>query len=116
MRLLTDYNFEKKSYEKNIETYILCIHGYPTGQKQYPHEIDIRVSETEIDAASANTALQSTLYELIDLYLAVHQLHWNVRGPEFYTLHDLIGDLHENLAGKMDMIAYRKLAFGTPSD
>ncbi|MGB3775678.1 MAG: DNA starvation/stationary phase protection protein [Leeuwenhoekiella sp.] len=65
---------------------------------------------------TSTDALQASLYELTDQYLAVHQMHWNVRGPEFYSLHDLLGELYEDLAGSIDMIAERKLALGQAAD
>lgn len=44
-------------------------------------------------------ALQNTVYELIALHHAVQQAHWNVVGPLFYSLHDLLGHLYKNLNG-----------------
>jgi len=61
-------------------------------------------------------ALQATLYELISQRHAVHQAHWNVQGPLFYSLHDLLGHFYETLGPKIDMIAERQLALGSAAD
>ncbi|OZC03790.1 Dps family protein [Rubricoccus marinus] len=71
------------------------------------------------DAATrtvSNEALQSTLYELISLKHADHQAHWNVVGPQFYSLHDLLGDLYGALDPYIDQIAERQRALGMAAD
>src|SRR5262249_43910701 len=38
--------------------------------------------------------------------------HWNVKGPEFFQLHELFDDLAEGVEGYIDMVAERATALG----
>ncbi|MFP4097132.1 MAG: Dps family protein, partial [Cyclobacteriaceae bacterium] len=84
--------------------------GYrnPAADERIPLEENLRQTSAE--------ALQATLYELISQRHAVQQAHWNVQGPRFYALHDLLGHFYEDLGPKIDMIAERKLALGVSAD
>ncbi len=75
-----------------------------------------RVPSTEVTIPPTAEALQATLYELDDQYHAVHQMHWNVTGPLFISLHELYEDIYGSLAGMMDEVAERKLALDEPAD
>jgi starvation-inducible DNA-binding protein len=75
----------------------------------------IPLDDAQLRATSVE-ALQATLYELISQRHAVQQSHWNVTGPLFYSLHDLLGHFYETLGPKIDMIAERKLALGSAAD
>ena len=46
------------------------------------------------------------------LYLKTQNFHWNVRGPEFYSLHLLFEKQYEDLAEAVDEIAERIRALG----
>ncbi|MBB4658349.1 Dps family protein [Parvularcula dongshanensis] len=65
---------------------------------------------------TSNKALQDTLYELIALKHDTHQAHWNVEGPLFYSLHDLLGETYQGLSPLIDTVAERKRALGAPAD
>ncbi|WP_051882196.1 Dps family protein [Parvularcula oceani] len=65
---------------------------------------------------TSSEALQDTLYELIALKHMTHQSHWNVTGPLFYSLHDLLGEAYTGLGGYIDQVAERKRALGAPAD
>ncbi len=76
-------------------------------------------SQVPLDAATrqvSNEALQATLYELISLKHADHQAHWNVVGQNFYSLHDLLGELYAALGPYIDQVAERKRALGVAAD
>ena len=80
---------------------------------------DEAATQLPYDAATrqvSTDALQSTLYELISLKHAAHQAHWNVVGQNFYSLHDLLGDLYGALDAPIDAVAERKRALGAPAD
>lgn len=70
---------------------------------------------TEIRDTS-NEALQATLYELVALKHDTHQAHWNVTGPLFYSLHDLLGEVYQGLEPYIDQVAERKRALGVAAD
>ena len=60
--------------------------------------------------------MQATLSELTDQRLTVQQAHWNVTGPLFYSLHNLLGELYQELNEAIDPIAGRKLAWDRSPD
>lgn len=56
--------------------------------------------------------LNQQLADVFDLYSQTKQAHWNVKGAQFYPLHELFDKLAEILAGFVDMIAERATALG----
>ena len=64
------------------------------------------VKETII--ASLNDALAAT----IDLALVTKQAHWNVRGPEFIGVHEMLDNLRDGLDEQVDTIAERVAQLG----
>lgn len=60
-------------------------------------------------------ALQQTLDELISQRHAVQQAHWNVQGPLFYTLHEMLEEFYETLNAQIDVVAERKVILGAPA-
>ncbi len=58
------------------------------------------------------TLLNESLADTADLYSQTKQAHWNVKGPEFYQLHQLFDELAESIEGFVDLIAERVTALG----
>lgn len=56
--------------------------------------------------------LNQQLADTFDLYSQTKQAHWNVKGAQFYPLHELFDKLAEMLAGFVDLIAERATALG----
>jgi starvation-inducible DNA-binding protein len=56
--------------------------------------------------------LNQQLADTFDLYSQTKQAHWNVRGAQFYPLHELFDKLAEELDGYVDLIAERATALG----
>ena len=46
------------------------------------------------------------------LFVKLHNFHWNVKGPDFFTLHEKFEELYDEAAGYIDEIAERVLALG----
>lgn len=46
------------------------------------------------------------------LYTKLHNFHWFVKGPNFFTLHEKFEALYDEAAGYIDDIAERLLAIG----
>ncbi|MNM75812.1 General stress protein 20U [compost metagenome] len=46
------------------------------------------------------------------LYTRLHQFHWYVKGPNFFTLHEKFEELYTEAARYMDELAERLLAIG----
>lgn len=47
-----------------------------------------------------------------DAMLNAKQAHWNVKGPQFFALHELFDDISENLEEATDLIAERIVQLG----
>ena len=56
--------------------------------------------------------LNRQLADALDLHLQAKQAHWNVRGPNFISLHELFDEVVAELAGHADDIAERAVALG----
>jgi starvation-inducible DNA-binding protein len=52
------------------------------------------------------------LADTYSLYLKTQNFHWNVKGPEFYSLHILFEKQYEEMAAAVDEIAERIRALG----
>jgi starvation-inducible DNA-binding protein len=55
------------------------------------------------------------LADTFDLFSQTKQAHWNVKGPQFYQLHELYDQLAETLLSHVDLIAERATALGGPA-
>lgn len=51
--------------------------------------------------------LNERLSDVLDLKLQAKQAHWNVRGPHFFTLHELFDKVAEDADEHADLIAER---------
>jgi starvation-inducible DNA-binding protein len=56
--------------------------------------------------------LNKQLAETLDLYSQTKQAHWNVKGSDFYQLHELFDELAEDVFKFVDIIAERATALG----
>ena len=79
---------------------------------QYDHHPTLRHQERD----ALGTALQSALVDLIDLSLVAKQLHWNVVGPSFHSLHLMLDELYDTASEQIDVIAERSRALGWAPD
>jgi len=59
--------------------------------------------------------LNRQLADTFDLYSLTKQAHWNVKGEEFFQLHELYDELAETVLGFVDIIAERATALGGPA-
>jgi starvation-inducible DNA-binding protein len=50
-------------------------------------------------------ALKVAFASEFSFYLKAHNFHWNVTGPFFSQLHDLFGDIYEEVYGSIDKFA-----------
>jgi len=102
-----------------ILLFALLISRASVAQNLSGYENEAAAQRIPLEAGQRQTsadALQATLYELISQRHAVQQSHWNVQGPLFYSLHDLLGHFYESLGPHIDAIAERKLAIGSAAD
>ena len=77
-------------------------------QKFYSTRIDI-VEEVRIKVIEL---LNKTLAATLDLKTQTKQAHWNVKGTDFYQLHQLFDEMSGELEEYVDMVAERVTALG----
>lgn len=56
--------------------------------------------------------LQDRVADSIDLAYQVKHAHWNVRGPNFRSLHKLFDGVYETVQGHIDLLAERQVQLG----
>ncbi len=56
--------------------------------------------------------LNQRLADTLDLYTQTKHAHWNVKGPDFFQLHELFDQLAADVFGFIDTIAERATALG----
>jgi starvation-inducible DNA-binding protein len=56
--------------------------------------------------------LQEHLANALDLNTQVKQAHWNVKGPDFVSLHKMFDEVAEGVEGSVDQIAERIVQLG----
>jgi starvation-inducible DNA-binding protein len=78
----------------------------------YDHHPTLRHEERD----ALGTALQAVLVDLTDLALAGKQLHWNVVGPHFRSLHLQLDDLVDSARELGDEVAERARALAWAPD
>ena len=74
----------------------------------YPTRIDL---PQEVRAQVADI-LNQTLAATLDLKTQTKQAHWNVKGMDFYQLHELFDAMASELEEYVDMVAERVTALG----
>lgn len=77
-------------------------------QPLYATRIDLSAEVRTKVIAILNHSLASTL----DLKTQVKQAHWNVKGLQFYQLHELFDEMASELEEYVDMVAERVTALG----
>ncbi|MCS0605764.1 DNA starvation/stationary phase protection protein [Streptomyces sp. LP11] len=61
-------------------------------------------------------ALQGALVDLVDLALTAKQIHWNVVGPRFRSIHLQLDEVVDSARAHSDTVAERASALGVPPD
>ncbi len=74
----------------------------------YPTRIDLP-AEARLKIV---VILNKTLAATLDLKTQVKQAHWNVKGTDFYQLHELFDELAGELEEYIDLVAERVTALG----
>jgi starvation-inducible DNA-binding protein len=60
----------------------------------------------------ATTLLNQHLADATDLYSQTKQAHWNVKGMQFFQLHELFDTLADSVEDYVDLIAERATSLG----
>ncbi len=77
-------------------------------QGLYPTRLDIPAESRSGTIAILNQTLAATL----DLKTQIKQAHWNVKGMDFYHLHEMFDEMAGELEEYIDMVAERIAALG----
>jgi starvation-inducible DNA-binding protein len=72
----------------------------------------IHTGLTKAERTSVAEELSKVLADSFAVYLKTHGYHWNVRGPEFFTLHTLLEQQYRDIWAALDEIAERIRALG----
>src|SRR5438309_5638759 len=56
--------------------------------------------------------LNARLADGIDLALLTKQAHWNLKGPQFIAIHELLDEFRKQIDGHVDTIAERVVQLG----
>ncbi|WP_328583698.1 Dps family protein [Streptomyces sp. NBC_00370] len=70
----------------------------------------------EEDLKLVGEALQGALVDLIDLSLIAKQVHWNIVGPRFRSVHLQLDEVVTTARGHSDTVAERAAAIGVTPD
>src|SRR5690242_14980730 len=76
------------------------------------HSFTTSVNLSESTRHKSIDILNARLADTIDLKTQTKQAHWNVKGPEFFQLHELFDSIAEHLDEHIDLIAERITALG----
>ncbi|MEW2622354.1 DNA starvation/stationary phase protection protein [Streptomyces sp. NPDC048106] len=70
----------------------------------------------DADLKTVAEALQGALVDLVDLSLVAKQIHWNVVGPRFRSVHLQLDEVVASARTHSDTVAERASALGVPPD
>ncbi|MFJ8691903.1 Dps family protein [Streptomyces roseolilacinus] len=76
----------------------------------------VKSSLPEADLKVVGEALQGALVDLVDLSLVAKQVHWNVIGPRFRSIHLQLDDVVTTARTHSDVMAERASAIGVNPD
>lgn len=82
-------------------------------KKIKPVAMDIGISEA--DRKKVVKGLSALLADSYTLYLMTHNFHWNVKGPQFNSLHLMFMGQYTEQWNALDIIAERIRALGFPA-
>ncbi|MFF1508456.1 Dps family protein [Streptomyces sp. NPDC058326] len=71
---------------------------------------------SESDLKTVGNALQGALVDLVDLALVAKQVHWNVVGPRFRSVHLQLDEVVDTARAHSDTVAERASALGVNPD
>ncbi|MGX2994161.1 Dps family protein [Streptomyces sp. JNUCC 64] len=71
---------------------------------------------SDADMKTVAEALQGALVDLVDLSLVSKQIHWNVVGPRFRSVHLQLDEVVDTARLHSDTVAERASTLGVPPD
>ncbi|UNO39623.1 DNA starvation/stationary phase protection protein [Streptomyces sp. MST-110588] len=76
----------------------------------------VKSTLSDDDRKTVGDALQGALVDLVDLSLVAKQVHWNVYGPRFRSVHLQLDDVVDTARQHADTVAERASAIGVTPD
>ncbi|ALC20453.1 Dps family protein [Streptomyces pristinaespiralis] len=76
----------------------------------------VKSTLSEADLKTVGDALKGALVDLVDLGLVAKQVHWNVVGPRFRSVHLQLDEVVDTARQHSDMVAERASAIGVAPD
>lgn len=76
----------------------------------------VKSSLPEADLKQVGEALQGALVDLLDLSLVAKQVHWNIVGPRFRSVHLQLDEVVTTARSHSDTVAERAAAIGVTPD
>ncbi|MET9606948.1 DNA starvation/stationary phase protection protein [Streptomyces sp. NPDC006512] len=76
----------------------------------------VKSSLKDADLKIVGEALQGALVDLVDLSLVAKQVHWNVVGPRFRSVHLQLDEVVTSARTHSDVVAERASALGVAPD
>lgn len=76
----------------------------------------VKSTLSDEDRGIVGTALQGALVDLVDLSLVAKQVHWNVVGPRFRSVHLQLDEVVASARQHADTVAERASAIGVSPD
>ncbi|MFG2532274.1 Dps family protein [Streptomyces sp. NPDC048516] len=76
----------------------------------------VKSTLSDKDRKVVGTALQGALVDLVDLSLVAKQVHWNVVGPRFRSVHLQLDEVVTSARQHADTVAERASAIGVSPD
>jgi len=68
-----------------------------------------------IDPEKQAQVLQRSVETTTDLALSMKQLHWNIRGPKFRSIHEFLDVIIDHARLATDVLAERMVTLGVPA-
>ena len=84
----------------------------PTKSASSRHFYPTRIDLAKEVRAQVTSLLNQTLATTLDLKTQTKQAHWNVKGMDFYQLHEMFDEMAGELEEYVDMVAERVTALG----
>ncbi|MCX4904969.1 Dps family protein [Streptomyces sp. NBC_00878] len=76
----------------------------------------VKSSLSDADLKTVSEALQGALVDLVDLSLVAKQIHWNVVGPRFRSIHLQLDEVVDTARLHSDTVAERASTLGVSPD
>ncbi|MEU5212980.1 DNA starvation/stationary phase protection protein [Streptomyces sp. NPDC020742] len=76
----------------------------------------VKSTLSDADRSTVGNALQGALVDLVDLSLVAKQVHWNVIGPRFRSVHLQLDEVVASARTHADTVAERASAIGVSPD